>query len=81
MRLQLSAIVVPLVTYYVCSVNADPSGSALYPPGLQPIINRANVLLSTGQFNDAAKAYSEAIGEFSPSFIACRASGKSPSFA
>ncbi|KAJ6506356.1 hypothetical protein C8R47DRAFT_1241698 [Mycena vitilis] len=37
------------------------SGTGLYPPGLQPLIARANVLLSTGQFNDAAKAYSEAI--------------------
>lgn len=44
---------------------ADPSpegGSSLYPPGLLPIINRADALLSVGQFNDAAKAYSEAIG-------------------
>ncbi|KAJ7165694.1 hypothetical protein C8R43DRAFT_987331 [Mycena crocata] len=37
------------------------SGSGLYPPGLQPLITRANVLLSTGQFNEAAKVYSEAI--------------------
>jgi DnaJ homolog subfamily C member 3 len=45
------------------SVVADPSaGSALYPPGLQPLINKANALLSAGTFHDAAKAYSEAIG-------------------
>ena len=45
------------------SVLADSgAGSALYPPGLQPLINRANVLLSAGTFHDAAKAYSEAIG-------------------
>lgn len=45
------------------SVLADPSaGSALYPAGLQPLINRANALLSAGTFHDAAKAYSEAIG-------------------
>ncbi|KAI0260967.1 TPR-like protein [Gloeopeniophorella convolvens] len=44
------------------SVVADPSAAgALYPPGLQPLINRANALLSAGTFNDAAKAYSEAI--------------------
>ncbi|KDR71063.1 hypothetical protein GALMADRAFT_254233 [Galerina marginata CBS 339.88] len=35
--------------------------SGLYPPGLQPLINKANVLLSTGQFSEAAKIYSEAI--------------------
>jgi DnaJ family protein C protein 3 len=29
---------------------------------LQPLINRANALLSAGTFHDAAKAYSEAIG-------------------
>ncbi|KAL0948841.1 hypothetical protein HGRIS_008963 [Hohenbuehelia grisea] len=44
-----------LVSY----VLADSGG--LYPPGLLPLINRANALLSTGQFNDAAKIYSEAI--------------------
>jgi hypothetical protein len=45
------------------SALADPSaGSALYPPGLQPLINRANALLSAGTFHDAAKAYTEAIG-------------------
>ena len=37
--------------------------SELYPPGLLPLINKANILLSTGQFNEAAKAYSEAIGK------------------
>ena len=48
------------------SAVAEPAaegGSALYPPGLLPIINRADTLLSVGQFNDAAKAYSEAIGK------------------
>lgn len=43
------------------SSHAD-SGSALYPPGLRPLISRANALLSIGQFSDAAQAYSEAIG-------------------
>ena len=36
----------------------------LYPPGLLPLINKANVLLSSGQFNEAARVYSEAIGAF-----------------
>ncbi|KAF8148867.1 hypothetical protein B0H34DRAFT_802752 [Crassisporium funariophilum] len=44
-------------------VSAD---SGLYPPGLLPLINRANILLSTGQFSEAAKVYSEAIDQ-SPS--------------
>ena len=68
MRLQLLALLIPLFSLYVYGVNADPSssgGNALYPPGLQPLINRANVLLSSGQYNDAAKAYSEAIGKSS----------------
>lgn len=38
------------------------SGSALYPPGLLPLINRANTLFSAGQFNEASRVYSEAIG-------------------
>ncbi len=42
------------------SVTAADGG--LYPPGLLPLINKANVLLSSGQFNEAARAYSEAIG-------------------
>ena len=40
------------------------SGSALYPPGLMPLITKANTLLSTGQFSEAIKAYSDAIGTF-----------------
>ncbi|KAJ4473177.1 hypothetical protein J3R30DRAFT_3515364 [Lentinula aciculospora] len=43
------------------SVFADSSAGGLYPPGLLPLINRANALLSTGQFNDAARVYTEAI--------------------
>ncbi|KAJ7775622.1 hypothetical protein DFH07DRAFT_901602 [Mycena maculata] len=39
------------------------SGAGLYPPGLQPLITRANVLLSSGQFSEAAKVYSEAIDQ------------------
>lgn len=50
---------------------ADSSGNAgLYPPGLQPLITRANVLLSSGQFSEAAKVYSEAIGQcFGADFV------------
>lgn len=39
------------------------SDSGLNPPGLLPLINNANSLLSGGKFGDAVKAYSEAIGE------------------
>lgn len=45
---------------FLGGVYADQGG--LYPPGLLPLINRANALLSTGQFNEAAKIYTEAIG-------------------
>ncbi|KAJ7166098.1 hypothetical protein C8R46DRAFT_900073 [Mycena filopes] len=37
------------------------AAGGLYPPGLQPLITRANVLLSTGQFSEAARVYGEAI--------------------
>lgn len=58
LRLLLPCFLVTLLS----GVSADPSAGALYPPGLQPLINRANALLSVGQFNDAAKAYTNAIG-------------------
>jgi DnaJ homolog subfamily C member 3 len=47
--------------FIVVTVYADPGG--LYPPGLLPLINRANVLLSTGQFNEAVRIYSDAIDQ------------------
>ena len=48
---------------YSALASSGNAGSALYPPGLQPLILQANTFLSTGQFNDAIKAYSDAIGE------------------
>ncbi|KAH8105446.1 hypothetical protein BXZ70DRAFT_1070055 [Cristinia sonorae] len=63
----------PTTIFGLCyGVNADPSasaGSALYPPGLQPLINRANALLSVGQFNDAVKAYSDAIEQSPADYV------------
>jgi hypothetical protein len=59
------------------SAAADPSsGSALYPPGLQPLIIRANALLSAGTFHDAAKVYSEAIGTFTLTKVSTAARGR-----
>lgn len=58
--LLVSCLFVLLSTLSVLAESG--AGSALYPPGLQPLINRANALLSAGAFHDAAKAYSEAIG-------------------
>jgi DnaJ family protein C protein 3 len=36
--------------------------SSLDPPGLRPLVNRGNVLLSSGQFNEASRVFSDAIG-------------------
>lgn len=62
MRLQLYTLVLPLVligsVYGESSVTQD-------PPNLKPLISRANVLLTAGQFHDAAKSLTEAI-EISP---------------
>jgi DnaJ family protein C protein 3 len=55
-----------LLAAAVSSVFAD-AGTGLYPPGLMSAIERANSLLKTRQFADAARAYSEAIGA-SPQF-------------
>ncbi|KAG9308738.1 hypothetical protein JVU11DRAFT_11526 [Chiua virens] len=47
----------------VSPVLADPSNSSgsIAHPNLHPLIARADALLSAGQFNDAAKTYTEAI--------------------
>ncbi|KAG6852227.1 hypothetical protein C0991_001829 [Blastosporella zonata] len=52
----------PFLVFAARSVYGDTSGG-LYPPGLLPLINRANTLLSLGQFNEAARIYSEAIDQ------------------
>ncbi|OSD01882.1 hypothetical protein PYCCODRAFT_1368404 [Trametes coccinea BRFM310] len=66
MLIRLSILLPLLLVGLVCAVSAEQhtlsgSGGALYPPGLVPLIARADTLLTAGQFNDAARAYSEAI--------------------
>ena len=61
--LSLSSILILLACYNGGSPFVNGADSELYPPGLLPLINKANILLSTGQFNEAAKVYSEAIGK------------------
>lgn len=65
MRLRLTTFCVSILPaiFYGANAESSPRGGELYPPGYLPLVNRANVLLSVGQFNDAAKAYTEAIGE------------------
>ena len=65
MRLRLNTLLVPVFSVLLYGANAETPapGGELYPPGYLPLVNRANVLLSAGQFNDAARAYTEAIGE------------------
>ena len=58
--LALTSFLLLLATNNEVFVSAD---SGLYPPGLLPLINKGNILLSSGQFNEAARLYSEAIGE------------------
>jgi DnaJ family protein C protein 3 len=57
----LTSLLLLLLNSKEVFVTAD---SGLYPPGLLPLINKGNILLSTGQFNEAAKVYSEAIGKY-----------------
>ena len=66
MRLRISTFVAPILSAIIYGANAEqaPASGELYPPGYLTLVNRANVLLSAGQFNDAAKAYSEAIGMY-----------------
>ncbi|KAF8189669.1 hypothetical protein BJ912DRAFT_360841 [Pholiota molesta] len=56
----LTSLLLLLLNSKEVFVTAD---SGLYPPGLLPLINKGNILLSTGQFNEAAKVYSEAIDQ------------------
>jgi DnaJ homolog subfamily C member 3 len=63
--MRFGALLLPLAASWLPATRADGSGpesGSLYPPGLQPLISRANAYLSAGQFSDAAKAYSDAIG-------------------
>ena len=63
MRLHLHTFIAPVLSVLLYGANAEPSQAGeLYPPGYLPLVNRANALLSVGQFNDAARAYTEAIG-------------------
>ncbi|KAG0698939.1 hypothetical protein DFH29DRAFT_990946 [Suillus ampliporus] len=50
-----------LLLLFVKPVLSDPSSSGLAPPGLHPLTVRGDALLSAGQFNDAAKTYTDAI--------------------
>ena len=66
LRLPLFRLFPLLLIGFVYNANAQQqqiSGTSLYPEELIPLITRADALLTAGQFNDAAKAYSEAIGE------------------
>jgi DnaJ family protein C protein 3 len=60
--LALQSLLLLLLSYRNSCFVAAAADGGLYPPGLLPLINKANVLLSSGQFNEAAKVYSEAIG-------------------
>ena len=67
MRPRFIRCIVPVLSIFLYGTNAEPSQPGdLYPPGYMPLVNKANTFLSVGQFNDAAKAYSEAIGEILP---------------
>ncbi|KAH8115629.1 TPR-like protein [Phellopilus nigrolimitatus] len=45
------------------------SGSTVDQPELQPLINQANTFLTTGKFNDAIRAYSEALEQAPSDYI------------
>ncbi|KAG5640914.1 hypothetical protein DXG03_006673 [Asterophora parasitica] len=65
----LSSFLFFVASSAVNGVYAEPSAGGLYPPGLLPLINRANVLLSAGQFNEAARIYSEAIEQSPADYV------------
>jgi DnaJ family protein C protein 3 len=73
MKLPKSLVVSVLALAY--SVFAESGG--LENPGLQPLIIRANGFLAAGQFNDAVKALTDALGE--PADLSSCTSSKSKS--
>lgn len=61
MILRIPAAVLSLILLSIA--RAEPSNnSGLEPPTLRPLTLRANAYLSVGQFGDAARTYTEAIG-------------------
>ncbi len=67
MLLRLSVFLPLLLVGLVYNAHAQGgqiAGTSLYPEELIPLISRADALLTAGQYNDAAKAYSEALGTF-----------------
>jgi DnaJ family protein C protein 3 len=50
-----------VLAFIAATLASADNVAGLYPPGLQPLVNKANALLTSGQFHDAAKLYSEAI--------------------
>ncbi|TFK66588.1 hypothetical protein BDN72DRAFT_141582 [Pluteus cervinus] len=56
--LAFASFLTTIITSTAASENAG-----LQPPGLAPLIARANALFSSGQFNEASKAFSEAIDQ------------------
>ncbi|EIN04261.1 DnaJ-domain-containing protein [Punctularia strigosozonata HHB-11173 SS5] len=68
--MRLRALILPLLVAFLAGADpsADGTGS-LTPPTLQPLINRANALLSAGHYADAAKAYSDAIEQSPADYV------------
>lgn len=58
----LSYTIVSIFVVYIHAESTKPNGS-VDPPGLQPLIIKADAFLSSGQFTDAARAYTEALGK------------------
>ncbi|TFK85863.1 hypothetical protein K466DRAFT_587740 [Polyporus arcularius HHB13444] len=71
MLLRLSVFLPLLLLGLVYNAHAQGgqiAGTSLYPEELIPLISRADALLTAGQYNDAAKAYSEAL-ESAPEYL------------
>ncbi|KAF8582449.1 TPR-like protein [Ramaria rubella] len=64
----IPSVVLSLLVTFVDAEPAAEKGS-LDPPALQPLINRANTLLSAGQFNEAARTYTEALEQSPMSYL------------
>ena len=69
MRFALLIVLVTTAVVAAGDAKSPPAAAGVESTALRPLILRANAYLSVGQFGDAARTYTEAIGESVPASI------------
>lgn len=60
--------IIPVLSFFFALAHAESEATTngVESTALRPLILRANTYLSVGQFSDAARSYTEAIGTLTP---------------